>query len=45
MRETNFLDANSNAVPLSGILSRGSAHTVVRVDATFMVPAAEQWAP
>jgi hypothetical protein len=38
MRETNDLDANSYTVPLSGMLSRGSAHTVVRVDATFMVP-------
>lgn len=39
MRESNGqLDANSYTGALTGTLSRGSARTVVRVDATIMLP-------
>lgn len=37
MREANNLDKYSSTAPLAGMLSRGSARTVVRVDATFIV--------
>ncbi len=37
MRDTNKLDANSYTVPLAGTMSRGTAHTVLRVDATAAV--------
>jgi len=39
MRESNgLLNANSYTPPLTGLLSRGSARTVVRVDATILLP-------
>jgi hypothetical protein len=39
MREQNVLNNFGVAIPLNGTLARGVAHTVVRIDATFLAPA------